>query len=84
MDGTDKKSKVKEGKFKTYTKNQAKVKFVASSCTTLMSESISFDKMSELNPDFFLNVGDMHYSANSFAQPEDFVFAYHEVFKSQK
>jgi len=49
-----------------------------------MSESNSFDKMTGLNPDFFLNVGDMHYSSNYFSQPEDFVFAYHEVFKSRK
>lgn len=49
-----------------------------------MSESNSFDEMSALRPDFFINLGDIHYSAFNYAQTEDFVFAYHELFKSKK
>lgn len=30
-----------------------------------------------------MNVGDMHYSARNRSTPDQFVFAYHEVFKSK-
>lgn len=38
--------------------------------------------MSELRPDFFVNVGDLHYAGTNFTTADGFVFAYHEVFKS--
>ena len=58
--------------------------FVASSCSTTMTESNTFDEMNALNPDFVINLGDIHYSGFNQAQYEDFLFAYHELFKSKK
>ena len=49
-----------------------------------MSESNTFDDMSILKPDFFISLGDIHYSGFNQAQYEDFIFAYHELFKSKK
>lgn len=48
-----------------------------------MSESKAFDEMSNLKPDFFVNLGDMHYSGTNWTTAEEFAFAYHEVFKSK-
>jgi phosphodiesterase/alkaline phosphatase D-like protein len=38
--------------------------------------------MKNLNPDFYLNVGDLFYAATNKSTYEDFLFAYHEQFKS--
>ena len=35
-----------------------------------------------MKPDFFVNMGDMHYSSKNKSSKEQFTFAYHEVFKS--
>jgi phosphodiesterase/alkaline phosphatase D-like protein len=48
-----------------------------------MTESASFAKMSELSPDFFINLGDLHYGGSNRSNEEQFAFAYHEVFKSK-
>jgi hypothetical protein len=39
--------------------------------------------MSSLNPDFFINVGDLHYAGTNYTKADGFAFAYHEVFKSE-
>jgi phosphodiesterase/alkaline phosphatase D-like protein len=38
--------------------------------------------MISLKPDFFVNLGDLHYSGTNKTTKEEFEFAYHEVFKS--
>jgi len=48
-----------------------------------MTESTSFALMSQLQPDFFINLGDLHYGGTNRSLEEHFAFAYHEVFKSQ-
>jgi phosphodiesterase/alkaline phosphatase D-like protein len=73
---------MKIGKFRTFSKKLETYSFVASSCATLMSSSDAFNQISSMNPEFFINVGDMHYSASNRSSKEHFVFAYHEVFKS--
>ena len=47
-----------------------------------MSKSDTFNQISEMKPDFFVNMGDMHYSSRNKSSKEQFAFAYHEVFKS--
>lgn len=64
-------------------KNQRSHTFVASSCAKLMSTSPTFETISSLNPTFFVNLGDMHYSARNTSTKDQFVFAYHEVLKSK-
>mmetsp|Transcript_21485 Transcript_21485/g.15370 ORF Transcript_21485/g.15370 Transcript_21485/m.15370 type:complete len:138 (+) Transcript_21485:445-858(+) len=50
-----------------------------------MSESQAFSWISEdLKPDFFINLGDMHYAGTKKANKNFFEMAYHEVFKSQQ
>ena len=39
--------------------------------------------MDRLKPDFFVNVGDLHYSGTNKSTKSDFIHAYHEVFKSK-
>jgi phosphodiesterase/alkaline phosphatase D-like protein len=78
----EKTSKTREGKFKTFKKNADEFTFVVSSCATTMTETSAFEHISKLKPDFFVNVGDLHYSGTNRSTNEDFAFAYHEVFKS--
>ena len=59
-----------------------KFSFIASSCAETMTESPSFNEMSLMKPDFFVNVGDLHYAGSDNNDKEEFIFAYHEVFKS--
>lgn len=73
----------KEGTFKTFKKAQADFTFVVSSCATLMTNTDSFNDMSSLKPDFFVNVGDLHYAGTNQTTADEFVFAYHEAFKSK-
>lgn len=47
-----------------------------------MTDSPIFNEMRVMKPDFFVNVGDLHYSASDKTDQEEFIFAYHEVFKS--
>ena len=47
-----------------------------------MSDSPAFDAITDLKPDFFLNVGDLFYSATNKSTVDDFLYAYHELFKS--
>lgn len=47
-----------------------------------MTETTTFAKMSSLKPDFFINLGDLHYAGTNRTVEEQFAFAYHEVFKS--
>lgn len=49
-----------------------------------MTRVSAFDKMSSLNPDFAVNLGDMHYAGTNKTTRTEFEFAYHEVFKSQE
>jgi phosphodiesterase/alkaline phosphatase D-like protein len=81
----NKKSPLREGKFKTLGKKSAeKFNFVVSSCANSMSDSNTFDHIRELSPDLFINIGDLHYSGFNKSQTEEFIFAYHELFKSEK
>ena len=73
----------KEGTFKTFRRNQDSFSFTASSCAIQMSQSDAFNAMDSLNPDFFINVGDIHYGGTNRTVQEEFVFAYHEIFKSE-
>ncbi len=43
-------------------KNPETFSFIVSSCATLMTESPIYDTIDKLKPDFFVNIGDMHYS----------------------
>ena len=40
--------------------------------------------MAQLQPDFVVNLGDLHYSAKNSSKKHNFVYAYHEVFKSPR
>jgi hypothetical protein len=40
--------------------------------------------MNSLNPDFFVNLGDLHYSGRNNSKKEHFLYAYHEVFKAPR
>ena len=48
-----------------------------------MTNTDSFNDMSSLKPDFFVNVGDFHYAGTNKTTADEFVFAYHEAFKSK-
>lgn len=43
-----------------------------------MSSSLAFDSIHKLSPDFFLNLGDMHYSGTRRITEDELAFAYHE------
>jgi hypothetical protein len=47
-----------------------------------MSESNTFNVIRNMNPDFFINLGDIHYSATNRTTSDEFLYAYHEIFKS--
>ncbi|CDW82917.1 phosphodiesterase alkaline phosphatase d-like protein [Stylonychia lemnae] len=76
-------SGIYSGKFKTFSSNQNEFSFVASTCARSQSNSRVFTDILDLNPDFMINVGDMHYSARNYSKLETFVLAYHEIFKQR-
>ena len=47
-----------------------------------MTKSGIYTEIAGKKPDFFLNLGDIHYSGSNRSSREDFLFAYHELFKS--
>lgn len=40
--------------------------------------------MTDINPDFVVNIGDLHYSCRNSSTKDHVIFAYHEMFKSPR
>ena len=72
----------KSGHFKTFVENDEEFSFIVYSCARQLSDSSTFEQMNQLKPDFVMNIGDLHYSATDKTQTNEFIFAYHELFKS--
>jgi hypothetical protein len=79
------------GTFKTHPSEPESFSFLASSCIRSMSESQAWssikarmqaDKADGVEPLFFANLGDLHYSGTRKSKSSDFQKALHEVFKS--
>eukprot|EP00347_Sterkiella_histriomuscorum_P023630 403333931 len=82
LPGSNKKFKKASGQFKTFKNLQNEFKFVASSCSRSQSESSVFSQIDKKDPNFIINLGDLHYSARNRSKKNDFILSYHEIFKS--
>ena len=71
----------REGQFRTF-RQDGRLKFVAGSCAGTQSDSKVFEHMAAIDPDFVLNLGDMHYAGVNSGTKKYFTEAYHEIFKS--
>ena len=79
----DDSSEERQGRFRTFA-DDGSLKFVAGSCANTMSDSAVFEHMASNDPDFVLNLGDMHYAGVNSGTKKYFAEAYHEIFKSNE
>ncbi len=77
-------AEIREGNFKTFEKVPEEFTFIASSCAKSKSNSVIFEEIHARNPDLYINLGDLHYSATNQSKKASFLYAYHEVFKAPR